>query len=64
MDVARRETPSSGSPCTDDIRKDIACVYLEKEQICLADNSNRVLEDIDQVGGSTTGTPVKRFSGC
>ena len=59
---ARGDTPSSGAPETDDIRKNIEYVYREKPQICLADNSILVSREHDLVRGGTTGPRVKRFS--
>ena len=44
-EVARRDHPSSGSPDTDNFRRKIKWVYLEKQQICLADNLIIVSEE-------------------
>ena len=59
---ARREPSSSGAPGTDDFRKYIECVCLEKPLIRLADNSNPKSGEHDTVRVGTTGPSVKRVS--
>ena len=55
--VARRDTPLSGSPDTDDFRKNFEWLYLERQKICLADNSNIESEEHAHGRGGTTGWP-------
>ena len=56
-EVTRQNPPSSGSPDTDDFRKNFVWVYLEKQQICLAENSNLVSEEHNYRRGDTTWLP-------
>ena len=60
LEVARRDTPSSGSD-TGYIRKKFEWEYLEKQQICHAENSNVVSGQHDYGRGGTTRPPVERF---
>ena len=61
-EVARREPPSSGPPDTDDFRRKIEWVYLERQQTCPADYPNIESEEHVHGRGGTTGPPVQRFS--
>ena len=53
---ARREPSSSCAPEKYDFRKNLESVYLERQHICLADNSNLVSGEHDHGRGDTTGT--------
>ena len=61
-EVAQRDPVSSGHPDRDDFRRTIVLVYLEKQQICLADNSNIESEEHVHARDGTTGYLVERFS--
>ena len=56
-EVAQRDPPSSGFSDTNDFWKNLESVYLERQQICLAD-SNIVSEEHVHGRGGTTGPPV------
>ena len=42
--------------------KNFNSVYLEKQQICLAENAKFVPGEHNHGSGGTTGNPIKRFS--